>query len=389
MTTAYAVIGANYGDEGKGLVTDFLASKNPDAKVVRFSGGAQAGHTVVTPSGKRHVFGHFGAGTLAGNATYLSRYFIVNPMLFEKEFEELLSKGIVPKIEIDMNCMVTTPWDMIINRIEARGRSMSCGVGINETVTRFEQSPFKFTVGNGINVNLEGMYKDYFYQRLEKLNVKEIPKYFKEVLEQHDLAGQFRSSMLYLLERCDVVTGMPKDQDIIFEGSQGLLLDPDYGTFPYVTRTSVGVKNAMVLAKEAGIDNFHSIYVTRSYLTRHGRGPLPNEILEKPEVKENTNVTNPWQGEFRFAPLGIQALRTRIAADSIQTLDSAFKDVKRTVAITCLDHYDKVNKEGSSIGLTVLAEKDISHSLILSEGPTRKDVTTKWFNQGTNSGDSA
>src|SRR5262245_50739362 len=67
---ATAVIGANFGDEGKGLLTDYLAAKDPAGTVViRCNGGAQAGHTVVTPAGRRHVFHHLGSGSLAGAST--------------------------------------------------------------------------------------------------------------------------------------------------------------------------------------------------------------------------------------------------------------------------------------------------------------------------------
>src|ERR1041384_2446319 len=86
----YAVIGANWGDEGKGLITDYLAAKEPDSSlVIRFNGGANAGHTVVTPAGLRHVFGHYGSGTLAGARTFLSRHFICNPILCNREFRHL------------------------------------------------------------------------------------------------------------------------------------------------------------------------------------------------------------------------------------------------------------------------------------------------------------
>ena len=74
-----AIIGANYGDEGKGLLTDYYAAKSKHSVVVRFNGGPQAGHTVVTPEGKRHVFSHYGSGTLAGAQTFLSKHF--NQML--------------------------------------------------------------------------------------------------------------------------------------------------------------------------------------------------------------------------------------------------------------------------------------------------------------------
>lgn len=80
---ADVVIGSAFGDEGKGLITDVLAAKNAgETLVVRFNGGAQAGHTVTTPEGQRHVFSHIGSGTFTGSATFLSRFFVVNPILF-------------------------------------------------------------------------------------------------------------------------------------------------------------------------------------------------------------------------------------------------------------------------------------------------------------------
>lgn len=135
MRDISVVIGANYGDEGKGLVTDFLS--NSETLVVRFNGGAQAGHTVVTPEGQRHVFHHIGSGALRGAATLLSRFFIVNPFIFLKEVKEL---GFEPTVSIDPRASVTTPYDMLLNQAVERKRGEerhgSCGLGINETVTR-------------------------------------------------------------------------------------------------------------------------------------------------------------------------------------------------------------------------------------------------------------
>ncbi|NJN48156.1 MAG: adenylosuccinate synthetase [Candidatus Competibacteraceae bacterium] len=75
MKQAQVVIGSGFGDEGKGLATDFYAAHfGKDALVVRFNGGAQAGHTVVTPEGQRHIFSHIGSGSMVGAATYLSRF---------------------------------------------------------------------------------------------------------------------------------------------------------------------------------------------------------------------------------------------------------------------------------------------------------------------------
>ena len=115
---SYAIIGANFGDEGKGLTTDYLAAKyDSDALIVRFNGGAQAAHTVQTPSGERHVFKHMGSGSLVESSTYLSEFFICNPMLFCSEYMQLTNLNLQPKIFVNPNTSVTTPFDMMINQI--------------------------------------------------------------------------------------------------------------------------------------------------------------------------------------------------------------------------------------------------------------------------------
>jgi adenylosuccinate synthase len=79
----FAVIGAFFGDEGKGLMTDYLANKlGKNTLVIRYNGGAQAGHTVATTCGRRHVFKHFGSGCFLEAPSYLSEFFICNPILF-------------------------------------------------------------------------------------------------------------------------------------------------------------------------------------------------------------------------------------------------------------------------------------------------------------------
>lgn len=141
---AKVVIGANFGDEGKGLMTDYFcrqaALKGENCLVILHNGGAQRGHTVVTPGRKRHVFRHFGSGTFTGADTYLSEDFILNPMVFRREWEELEEIGINTKVYVNPKCIITTPFDMILNQIieEYRkgDRHGSCGMGIHETIIR-------------------------------------------------------------------------------------------------------------------------------------------------------------------------------------------------------------------------------------------------------------
>src|SRR5262249_12200450 len=140
MTPATVIIGANLGDEGKGLLTDFHAAAAPGALIVRFNGGAQAGHTVVTPDARRHVFSHFGSGSFAGAATYLSRFFVSHPTLFLRERAQLAALGLAPTVHVDPRSPITTPYDMLINQAvetaRAGARHGSCGIGFGETIQR-------------------------------------------------------------------------------------------------------------------------------------------------------------------------------------------------------------------------------------------------------------
>ncbi|GAJ18287.1 unnamed protein product, partial [marine sediment metagenome] len=110
---AIAVIGANFGDEGKGRIVDQISStaESPTV-VVRYNGGAQAGHAVVTPEGNEHVFSHFGSGTYVGASTWLSDFFIGNPFLWTREYKEL--KSINPDCIIHPYMPLSTPYDMLI-----------------------------------------------------------------------------------------------------------------------------------------------------------------------------------------------------------------------------------------------------------------------------------
>lgn len=344
---AIAVIGTNFGDEGKGLLTDFLAEKaGPSTLVVRHNGGAQAGHTVITPLGQRHVFGHVGSGTFVGAPSLLARGFVHNPLLFDREWKIL--GDFHPKILADPRGLVTTPYDMLVNQVleRARGnaRHGSCGVGFNETIERNLTPQFRITAGllkdsAGLRDKLETIRTSYVQQRLQALGVSNDPE-AQELLRSESLLNGYLESCGQFLERVEFVEDIQaigEASTVIFEGAQGLLLDEFHPWFPHVTRSRTGLPNPVALCEEAGIPHLELIYVTRWYLTRHGAGPFPTETTEKPSpmIEDRTNQPNPWQGSLRFGLLDLGFLRESIQAD----LDSAPKSVSVTpsLAVTCLD----------------------------------------------------
>ena len=358
MTKVIAVIGSGYGDEGKGLMTDYYSSLYDDAIVVRSNGGAQAGHTVTTPDGNRHVFSHFGSGSLNGTPTFLSKHFVCNPNLFFKEHKLFsLKYGMKPKIYVDGGCLVTTPFDMLLNQKHEsmRGEDVhgSCGVGFGETFERslLHDSLFMVDIDYYLNEGysdgdiflntLRGIRDEYVPKRVDLSKVSEE---FLEVLNSDKLIEDFIFACEYMLKHVEFKRlDAFEDNTLIFEGAQGLLLDMDYGYFPHVTRSNCGMKNIRNLLDTMMSTHNHDItvnYVTRAYTTRHGAGPLDDEdplIFERHNIVDNTNITNDWQGSLRAAPLNLDLFKSVTDKDF---LNHAPRSAKKVTTVTCLDQLE-------------------------------------------------
>jgi len=309
---ARVVIGASFGDEGKGLVTDWLCSQGA-GMVVRFSGGAQAGHTVVTPEGERHIFRHVGSGTFCEVPTFLSQFFVCNPILFMQERDQLFALGFHPVVYAHPDCLVTTFMDMLINqaRETRRGakRHGSCGIGFHETIVRSNVPELKITMADLWNGG----------KNLESQLAEICGKYAKfrcgESFDQPKATAAFIECCNHFAQ-CVNPLGIGQCKDPVFEGSQGLLLDQDNKEFfPHVTHSNTGMKNVELLCAQAGITQKEAYYVSRTYLTRHGAGPLPGEDAAM-SFDDDTNKSNAFQGSLRFAPLDAGKLRARCAKDA-------------------------------------------------------------------------
>lgn len=355
MKNAYIVVGSMFGDEGKGKVTDLLCVKNPSTINVRFNGGAQASHTVVTPDGKRHAFSHFGSGTFAKTPTYLSEDFIVNVFVFDKERRELDNEfGIVPIVYVNPNCIVTTLWDMYINQaIETlRGdkRHGSCGMGINETVLRSKIEEYKITVRDLLSLEklktkLEKIQNEYVAKRLKdeyNLSINELPKQYKDLLENSENIDMTIFYVEEFLKNVHIMGDfiLNRFENAVFEGAQGLMLDQNFKKFrPHLTTSNTGIKNVMkVLANLKFKGKLEIYYISRCYVTRHGRGMLPTEVKAKPykNIVDLTNIPNEFQGSLRFGILDIDLLVEGINKD----LQDLKFPAKINMVFTCFDQLD-------------------------------------------------
>ena len=386
---AQVIIGAGYGDEGKGLATDWICSRNEkQSLVVRFNGGAQAGHTVVTPEGQRYIFSHIGSGSFTGAATYLSRFMVCHPMMFRTEIEELLEINISPTIFAHPRAMVTTPYDVMINQAleMSRGnkRHGSCGLGFGETIERHEKG-YRLSVEDLADTNkvydvVKTIRDDYLPYRWRSLNLPEIEESWlsDEILKRYLEDVDFFCSRVYV----SFLSPIKQFYDIVFEGAQGLMLDMDYGAFPYVTRSNTGLQNVISIALESGIDNLDVTYVTRCYVTRHGAGPLENELSEPPykKVVDITNQTNDWQEKLRFAWLDVDVLSSAILND----LKIGSHRINTTqILVTCLDQIQdnhhffvqsgKTKRQSTEDFLQSISDS-VNCEVIYCNGPTRKGI---------------
>jgi adenylosuccinate synthase len=372
---AVAVIGANLGDEGKGLVVDALVRHlgAQDCLVVRHNGGAQAAHTVVD-GGRRHAFGHIGSGTFAGAATHLSEFFVHNPLLLLKELSAI---GEVPALSADAFGLVTTPCDMVINQALTHGHG-TCGVGFGETIER-SRAGYQLRVAtlsddDAVIKALRVIDSGWAPQRCHAAGLD-----YATVFGPLDMSGmeiQFLDAVAAFRQRVAIVNdrkAVSERRHVVYEGAQGLLLDQTRGWFPHVTRSNTGLKNI----QRADLNLDHAIYVTRWYMTRHGAGPLPDELLRLPhhKVTDETNIENRHQGRLRFGHLNTETLVDRVELDSIST--------RASLAVTCLDQNDgQIEWRGEENNLVPGTTDEFVDSLrrrlqvtVSSRGPSADDVT--------------
>jgi len=316
---SYAVIGLGFGDEGKGKVVSSLCEKHKDKNciVVRYSGGSQASHKVIY-DGKEHIVSNFGGGVLQGVPTYWSEYCTFNPLSFMDEYRDLILKKIRPLIYIHPKCPITTPYEILANReCKTNISDGTCGHGIGKTFQR-EEDWFSL------------LFEDLYYPKVLEQKMKNIGNHYGITLDK-EVLDDFLNKCYYIVNNEHVrdyreIT-MLYDV-IIYEGSQGLLLDQHNGLFPHVTRSNVGVTNIFKMR-----NNLDAVYyVTRSYLTKHGNG---NDILmnEAEYINEHEqNKFNEWQGDFKTGVLDLDLIKYAMMKNSHD-----YRAGKKYVVVNCMD----------------------------------------------------
>jgi adenylosuccinate synthase len=354
---AAIVVDLGFGDAGKGLVTDHLTRTLGATLVVRFNGGAQAGHNVVAPDGRHHCFAQLGAGSFGpGVRTHLGPKVVVHPTALGVEAAHLEARGVpdpLARVSVDERALVITPFHQAANRLRELGRGAgrhgSCGVGVGEAVADAEAAPEVALRMEALRDRPRALRALLRIQEEKRAALGEVmratggvPAAAGEIgiLEDASVGARWLDAAAAVLARIAVVptawlgAALAQAPAVVFEGAQGVLLDEWLGFHPYTTYSTCTCAGALALLAEHRYAGAVSrVGVLRAYLVRHGAGPLPTEDEALRDLlPEPHNEAGPWQGAVRRGfP---DALLARYAAEACGGIDA--------LALTHLDALPRV-----------------------------------------------
>lgn len=284
MAKNVVVVGAQWGDEGKGKIVDWLTEQA--AGVVRFNGGHNAGHTLVI-NGKKTILRLIPSGIMhATSVCYLGNGVVLSPEAFFKEVDELIALG-VPNVEARLRVSANAPLIMPYHVALDHAREAAAG---NKKIG---------TTGRGIGPAYEDKVArrtvrvaDLFEPERFAEQVRTVMKLHNFVLEKFlgaeplDPEKVIADTLAYA-ERlrpmvCDVSASLQADmaagKSFLFEGAQGSMLDIDHGTYPFVTSSNTVAGSACAGAGVGPHQLNYVLGITKAYCTRVGEGPFPTEL---------------------------------------------------------------------------------------------------------------
>lgn len=344
-----------FGDSGKGSITHWLCKTYGASTVVR-TGGCQALHNVMTKSGLHFCHAHFGSGTLVGADTYLSKHMMIDPYGIINEGNALREKVgyVFDRLTISEDCLVITPWQKIANHLRelsrGDGRHGSVGIGIGETAGDAkiikDQAIFAIDLGKPwLRDKLAAI------QQLKQKQMIEVIDSFNNLTPQIKEEIRLLNSEALVNSTLDTFNGfvakvpiVPDDYldsllkrsiQIVFEPSQGVLIDQDYGFYPYTTYVNSTSSDALALLKDHGYrGEIRRLGLIRGYQHRHGPGPFVTEDAKLDDrLIDPCNTFHPWQRGWRVGQLDTIMLQYAIdVCGGHRAFDG--------LAVNCLDLID-------------------------------------------------
>ncbi|WP_448854976.1 adenylosuccinate synthase [Corynebacterium frankenforstense] len=282
---AIVIVGAQWGDEGKGKATDILGSQVD--YVVKPNGGNNAGHTVVV-NGEKYQLKLLPAGLLSENAMpILGNGTVINLEALFEEIDGLEARGAdASRLRISANAHLVAPYHRTLDRVQERflGKRAigTTGRGIGPTysdkVARvglrvqdvFDESILRQKITSALDVKNQILVKLYNRRAIE---AEEIVQYF--------LSYADRLRPMVIEAEYEVNKGLDEGKSVLMEGGQATMLDVDHGTYPFVTSSNPTAGGACVGSGIGPTRITSSLGIAKAYTTRVGAGPFPTELFDK------------------------------------------------------------------------------------------------------------
>jgi adenylosuccinate synthase len=331
---ATVIVGAQWGDEGKGKIVDLLA-QHADL-VCRYQGGPNAGHTIIV-EGETFKFRHMPSGVVAGKECVIGAGCVVDPEVFVQELDDLEARGLRTEglVHLSGNAHLVMPWHVAIDQASER-RLGKLQIG----TTRRGIGPAYADKAARLGIRVQDLLDDKILRQkievaLAEKNVWLERVYGADPLDLEDIAARLERVAQrlrpYVADTSLLVDRALRDgRFVLFEGAQGTLLDLDHGTYPFVT-SSNPVASEAATGTGIGPNRIDAVVgVTKAYVTRVGEGPFPTEIdgPDQERVRELGGEFGTVTGRVRRCGwLDIVALRYAVRLNGITSLALTKLDV--------------------------------------------------------------
>ena len=274
-----AVIGLQWGDEGKGKIVDYL-SENFDL-VTRYQGGNNAGHTVIVEN-ITYKLNLIPSGVIRGKVCFLGQGIVLDPDHFIQEYKKITEKITDPCIYLSSNIPLILNYHKQLDRIN---ESILTGESKIGTTSKGIGPAYQDKVGRK-SIKLYDLTNPHSLK--EKLS--SIKKFYDPILENFDedlididknleLLNNFFLQVKNLIVDNNVIKKDYSNKKILFEGAQGALLDLDHGSYPFVTSSNT-ISSNISIGSGLQVD-YETIGIFKAYATRVGNGPFPSELFDK------------------------------------------------------------------------------------------------------------
>jgi len=359
-----AVIGLQWGDEGKGKIVDYLSEEFD--LVVRYQGGNNAGHTVIVDD-NTYKLNLIPSGVIRGKVCFLGQGVVLDPSHFYNEYYQITKKIDNPKVFLSSNISLILEYHKQLDKInelilknEKKIGTTSKGIGpaYQDKVGRKSIKLYDLKSKNTLIEKLQTIKKFYdpILERFDenKINIEHT---ILELLNFYDLVKELIIDNSFIKKEF-------KNKKILFEGAQGALLDLDHGSYPFVTSSNT-VSSNIIIGSALQVD-YQTIGIFKAYATRVGNGPFPSELFDSTGdyiAKKGVEIGTVTKRQRRCGWLDLVSLKYSCEINSVNELCMTKADVLNNLSeIRVCKSYNSKKYEDVNF-----SESDILDSLSLDE----------------------